>query len=161
MKSKLALVTGSFDPITVGHLDIIKRASKIFDRVIVVVAHNEEKTYMFSPSERVAIAKKAVEEILNVSVELCDGYVADFAVEHKADALVRGIRGAADVAYEQNMAGINFANSGVDTVMLFAKEEYHEISSTAVRKAIANGFEINALVPQKAAELALALYRKK
>ncbi len=161
MKNKLALVTGSFDPITVGHLDIVLRAAKIFDKVIVVVAHNEEKEYMFTPSERVAIAKEAVKNFSNVSVEFCDGYVADFAKKHGADAFVRGIRGSADVAYEQNMADINFANSGVDTVMLFAKPEYHDISSTLVRVVLQNGGDLSPLMDENAALLATKLLKSK
>lgn len=161
MKNKLALVTGSFDPFTVGHFDIVSRAAKIFDSVIVLVAHNEEKTYMFSSEERVAITKKAVEAFDNVTVELCDGYVADFARECGASAFVRGIRGSADVAYEQNMADINFANSGVDTVMLFTKPEYHSISSTAVRAAIVNGETIESLVPVAAEQTILNFYKSK
>lgn len=161
MKNKLALVTGSFDPITVGHLDIVLRAAKIFDKVIVVVAHNEEKKYMFTPGERVAIVSEAVKNIPNVTVELCDGYVADFAKKHGADAFVRGIRGSADVAYEQNMADINFANSGVDTVMLFAKPEYHEISSTLVRGVLQNGGDLSLLMDEDAALLATKLRKSK
>ena len=155
MNNKIGLVTGSFDPITVGHLDIVERASKIFDKTIVVVAHNEEKTYMFSPSERLSIVKKATEKFDNVSVEMCDGYVADFAIAHGASAFVRGIRDGNDVAYEQNMADINFANSGVDTVMLFAKPEYHDISSTKVRFAIKEGSPLHGLMEEKSAALAL------
>ena len=156
MKNKLGLVTGSFDPITVGHLDVIERAAKIFDRVIVVVAHNEAKQYMFSPSQRVEIVNAAIEDYANVSVELCDGYVADFAMEHGADAFVRGIRGTMDVGYEQNMAEINFANSGVDTVLLFAKPQYHEISSTRVREALRRGGELSGLMSDRAARKALS-----
>ncbi|MBR5538657.1 MAG: adenylyltransferase/cytidyltransferase family protein, partial [Clostridia bacterium] len=77
MNSKLALVTGSFDPVTVGHRDIISRAAKMFDRVIVLVANNEDKEYMFTAEERVAIARAAVCDLENVTVEGFDGYVAD------------------------------------------------------------------------------------
>ncbi|MBQ6893427.1 MAG: pantetheine-phosphate adenylyltransferase [Clostridia bacterium] len=154
MKNKLGLVTGSFDPITVGHFDIITRASRIFERVIVVVAHNDEKEYMFTPAQRLAIVSEAIKDIPNAEAMLCDGLVADFAIEHGADAFVRGIRDGADVAYEQNMAGINYANSGVDTVMLFAKPEFHEISSTRVRKAILSGESLLELMPFSAAVLA-------
>ncbi len=161
MKNKIALVTGSFDPITVGHLDIVNRAAKIFDKVIVVVAHNEEKTYLFSPSERVAIAAKAVEKISGATVELCDGYVADFAKECGADAFVRGIRSDADVLYEQNMAQINLENSGVDTLMLFAKPQYHSISSTLVRNVLKDGGDIFSLMENGSAALALEYFAKK
>ena len=161
MKNKLGLVTGSFDPITVGHFDIITRAAKIFDKVIVVVAHNEEKTYMFSPDERLKIVSLAIKDIDGVSAELCDGLVADFAKERGADAFVRGIRNGKDVAYEQNMADINFANSGVDTVMLFAKPEFHGISSTALRSALINGDSVDSLVPKNALSYVKECYELK
>ncbi len=149
MNNKLALVTGSFDPITVGHVDIIRRAAKIFDKVIVVVANNEEKTYMFSPAQRLEIVKTAIKDIEGVSAMLCDGLVADFAREYGASAFVRGIRDGNDVAYEQNMADINFASCGVDTVMLFAKPEYHSISSTKARQAIFSGEALDDIVPRE------------
>lgn len=154
MNNKLGLVTGSFDPITVGHVDIVSRAARIFGKVIVVVAQNEEKEYMFSQDERVAIVKAAVKHLNNVEVEICNGYVADFAKEHNADAFVRGIRGGADVAYEQNMADVNFANSGVDTVLLFAKPEYHLISSTVVRDLLMNNKDLNGYMLDESASLA-------
>ncbi|MBQ8837165.1 MAG: pantetheine-phosphate adenylyltransferase [Clostridia bacterium] len=161
MNEKLGLVTGSFDPITVGHLDIVTRAAKIFDRVIVVVANNDEKQYMFSIEERVAIAEKAVEGINGVTVMRCDGLVADFAVAHGADAFVRGIRGGEDVAYEQHMADVNFASCGVDTVMLFAKPQYHTVSSTKVRAALKNQQGIDAFMPVAAATMARELLDRK
>lgn len=153
MNSKLGLVTGSFDPITVGHLDIIKRASEIFDRITVVVAHNEEKMYMFSPVQRLDIVKEAIKDIPNADAVLWDGYVADYASEQGASAFVRGIRNGNDVAYEQNMADINYGKCGVDTVMLFAKPEYHDISSTLVRGAILKGEDIKNFVPENSANL--------
>lgn len=154
MDKKHGLVTGSFDPITVGHIDIIVRAAKIFEKVTVVIANNEEKTYMFSSEERAIIATAAVSDIPNVDVKICSGYVADFAKANNADAFVRGIRGGADVAYEQNMADINFANSGVDTVLLFAKPEFHNISSTLVRKRIKNGESLEGLMTGSAIDKA-------
>lgn len=154
MKTKLALVTGSFDPITNGHVDIVRRAAAMFDRVIVLVANNEEKTYMFSAEQRRDIAEAAVSDIPNASVEYFAGYVADFAKEHAADAFVRGIRDGNDVEYEQYMANKNFELCSVDTVMLFAKPEYHEISSTAVRKSLSDGGDAEGMMPHKALEKA-------
>lgn len=157
MKTKLALVTGSFDPITVGHVDIVRRAAKMFDSVIVLVAQNEEKKYMFSSEERTEIARAAVSDIPNVTVESWNGYVADFARERGASAFVRGIRDGNDVEYEQFMANKNYELCGIDTVMLFAKPQYHSISSTAVRKALESGEGaeefMTALAYNKAVEL--------
>lgn len=152
MENKLVLVTGSFDPITVGHADIVRRAAALFDRVTVLVAQNEMKQYLFSAVERAEIAGAAFADLPNVSVDVCDGYVADYAREHDATAFVRGIRDAADVAYEQDMAARNFAYCERETVFLFAKPELHGVSSTLVREKIANGKDIASLVPQKSEE---------
>ncbi len=154
MNKKLALVTGSFDPITNGHVDIVRRAAKMFDRVIVLVAQNENKKYMFDTVERCEIARAAISDITNASVESWDGYVADFAKAHNADAFVRGIRDGADVEYEQVMANKNFELCSVDTVMLFAKPEYHSISSTLVRRCIESGEDASELMPPAAYEKA-------
>ena len=161
MKHKLALVTGSFDPITNGHVDIARRAATLFDNVIVLVAQNAEKQYMFSAEERAAIAKAALADVPNITVEICDGYVADFAKAHGADAFVRGIRGGADVAYEQTMADTNFSLCGLDTVLLFAKPEYHAVSSTAVRKCLKAGEGAEQMMPGAALQLALSVLNKK
>lgn len=161
MKNKLALVTGSFDPITNGHVDIARRAAKLFDYVIVLVANNEEKQYMFSAEERVEIAQAALAEIPNVTVDICTGYVADYAKAHDADAFVRGIRDGNDVAYEQDMADRNFGYCGRDTVLLFAKPEYHAVSSTAARASLQAGEGAETLIPQKSLEkINEILYRR-
>ncbi len=161
MKSKLALVTGSFDPITVGHADIVLRAAELFDRVTVLVAQNEEKTYMFSAEERAEIARAAFADMPNITVEICSGYVADFAKAKDADAFVRGIRDERDVAYEQDMAARNYGYCGRDTVLLFAKPAFHEISSTAVRARLADGKSVADMIPQKSLEKIFEfLYRR-
>lgn len=159
MKTKLALVTGSFDPITVGHVDIVRRAAKMFDRVIVLVAQNEEKKYMFSADERAKIARAAVSDMPNVAVENWNGYVADFARERKASAFVRGIRDGNDVEYEQFMANKNYELCGIDTVMLFAKPEYHSVSSTAVREALERGEGAENLMTAAAYENAIGFLK--
>lgn len=152
MENKLALVTGSFDPITLGHVDIVRRAATLFDRVILLVANNEEKQYMFSAEERAEIARAALEDIPGASVDVCDGYVSAYAKEHGASAFVRGIRDEKDVAYEQDMAERNLGYCGVETVLLFTKPEYHAISSTAARMALAEKQGEKMLIPQKSLE---------
>lgn len=154
MNSKLALVTGSFDPITCGHIDIVRRASAVFDRVIVLVAQNEGKKYMFSSEERKRIAQVALGKVENVSVECWDGYVADFARANNADAFVRGIRDGNDVEYEQVMANKNFELCSVDTVMLFSKPCYHDVSSTAVRALLEKGEDASEYMDKASFELA-------
>lgn len=160
MKSKLALVTGSFDPITVGHKDIISRAAKMFDSVIVLVANNEEKKYMFSTEERVEIARAAVSDIENVTVEGYGGYVADFAKERGACAFVRGIRDEKDVAYEQFMANKNYELCNVDTIMLFANPEYNSVSSTRVREALVSGEGANIMMTGAAYDKVVEIMKK-
>lgn len=157
MKNKLALVTGSFDPITCGHLDIIRRAAGMFDRVIVLIAENAEKQYLFSAKERARIAEAAITDIQNASVAVCEGYVADFAAEHEADAFVRGIRGIADVAYEQGMAEYNLSRCGVDTILLFARSAYHTVSSTNARLLLKNEENVQSLLPKAAADVAIEI----
>ena len=154
MNSKLALVTGSFDPITLGHLDIVRRAAEMFDRVTVLVANNEDKEYMFSSAERKRIAEATVQGIPNVTVECWDGYVADFAKLHGASAYVRGIRDENDVEYEQFMANKNYELSGVDTVMLFAKPFYNGISSTKARQLLEKGEDASGIMHADAYKLA-------
>ena len=161
MENKLALVTGSFDPITNGHVDIIRRAAKMFDRVLVLVAQNEEKKYMFSSEERAEIARAAVSDIPNVGVENCSGFVADFAKECGASAFVRGIRGVADVEYEEFMANKNFEMCGIDTVLLFARPNVRGVSSTMVRECIKNGNGADKYMPFSAFEKAKSIYFKK
>lgn len=161
MTNKLALVTGSFDPITNGHVDIVRRAALLFDRVIVLVADNVEKQYMFSPNQRVAIAKAAVEDLPNVAVEPWGGYVADFAKAQGAVAFVRGIRGIEDVAYEQYMAEKNFALCGVDTVLLFANPAYQTLSSTAVRRALQEGNATEEMMSPKSMRIAYTILKNK
>ena len=113
---------------------------------------------MFSPEHRIAIVEAAIKDLPGIRAMMCDGMVADFAVQHKASAFVRGIRDGNDVAYEQNMARINFENSGVDTVMLFAKSEYHSISSTFVRRLLQSGESVTTFIPGEASLLAEKLY---
>ena len=96
---KTALITGSFDPVTVGHTDIIRRAAEIFDSVTVALCHNTEKKYMFTPEQREKLLTLAVSGMKNVKVAVCRGLVADFAAEVGASVIVRGIRNPVDSAY--------------------------------------------------------------
>jgi pantetheine-phosphate adenylyltransferase len=153
MSKRLALVTGSFDPITNGHVDIVRRAAKIFDEVLVLVAQNDEKTYMFSPEERAEIARAALLDVPDVRVENCFGFVSDYAKECGASAFVRGVRGEDDLAYEEFMANRNFELCGVDTVLLFANPKVQGVSSTMVRECIKNGSGAEKFMPPAAFEV--------
>lgn len=158
MSKRLALVTGSFDPITNGHVDIVRRAAKMFDEVLVLVAQNEEKTYMFTAEERAEIARAAVSDIPNASVENCFGFVSDYAKECGASAFVRGIRGAEDLAYEEFMANKNFELCSIDTVLLLANPKIQGVSSTMVRELIKKGSGAEEYMPKTAYEKAKSIY---
>lgn len=134
---RIALCPGSFDPITVGHLDLVERAAKIFDEVIVCVSNNGEKRTMFTPQQRLEMARAAVAHIPGARAELCEGLLADFAREHNACALVKGVRNCIDFDWEYQMAQINRdLNPELETVILPAQTKHLHISSTMVRDMI-------------------------
>ncbi len=153
-KERLAVVPGSFDPITLGHVDIIERAAKLFDKVIVVIAVNAEKTYMFSPEQRLQIVKAAISHVENAEAVFCDGIVAELATELNASALVKGVRDAKDLEYEAHIARVNKGIAPeLQTLFLPADESIKSISSTAVRKLISYGMPIDKYVGAKASEV--------
>lgn len=134
---RTAVCPGSFDPITVGHLDLIERAAKIFDEVIVCVAINGEKRTMFTPQERLEMARAAVTHLSNVRAELSEGLLADFARENGACALIKGARNGMDFDWEYQLAQINRdLMPQLDTVLLPARPSHLHISSTMVRDMI-------------------------
>lgn len=153
-RESIAFVPGSFDPITLGHIDIIERSAKLFLKVYVVIAQNAEKTYMFTPSQRIDIVKAAVSHIANAEVIFCDGIVAELAIKMGATALVKGVRDAKDLEYEANIARVNQGIAPeLETVFLPANESIKGISSTAVRKLISYGMPIDKYVGSKASEV--------
>lgn len=135
-----AIVTGSFDPITVGHADLIKRASQIFDEVYAVMFINPDKEYYFSFEKRLEMLKTVCGDMKNVTVDSSLGYVVDYCAEHGIGIIVRGIRDAEDLKYETEMAEMNHTlNPDVETLFLPAKPELVSVSSTGVREAVKNG----------------------
>lgn len=150
---RIALVPGSFDPITLGHVDVIERAARLFDKVVVVVAQNAEKTYMFSPEQRLDIVRAAISHVENADAVFCDGIVAELAEEMGASALVKGVRDEKDLEYEAHIARVNKGIAPeVETVLLCADEKIKSVSSTAVRKLISYGMPIDKYVGAKASE---------
>ena len=134
---KIAVCPGSFDPITVGHLDLIERAAQIFDEVIVCVAINSDKRTMFTSQERLEMARVAVQHLPNVRAELSEGLLADFARENNACALVKGARNGMDFDWEYQLSQINRdLMPQLDTVLLPARPSHLHISSTMVRDMI-------------------------
>lgn len=148
MKNEIAIYPGSFDPITLGHLDIIHRAAKLFDKLIVVVMVNPSKHCSFSPSERVELIKKCIGDLDNVNVEFSDGLLAEYAKEKNAGAIIKGLRALSDFEYEFQMALTNSKlNPEVETLFLTTKAENMYLSSSMVRQIASMGGDISGFVP--------------
>lgn len=143
---KTALIPGSFDPITVGHLDLIERCAAIFGEVIVTVAANGEKKTMFDCNERMVRVEKAVEHLDNVSVIGLDGLVSEKAKELDA-VIVKGARNATDFDYENMLSQINRQLTGTETLILPADERFMFVSSTFVRDLIRHGRDVTKYIP--------------
>ena len=145
---RIAVYPGSFDPITNGHLDILERASRVFDKVIVLVASNPNKHSRFSVEERVAMIEEATTEFKNVVVDYYDGLTVRYAKEHGATHLIRGLRAVSDFEYEFQLASANeFADSSIDMVFFMARGEKSFISSSAIFELHNSGVDISNLVP--------------
>ena len=146
---KIAIYPGSFDPITLGHLDILSRALKVFDKVIILVAYNPDKHSYFSPEERVEMIKEAVKEQSNVEVYANAGLTVRFAKEHHATHLIRGLRAVSDYEYEQQLASANkFLDPEIDTVFFVANDDKSFISSSSIMQMYKNGADVSRLVPE-------------
>lgn len=150
----IAICPGSFDPITLGHLNIIRRASRIFDRVVVCVMYNSTKTSpMFSIQERVDMVKRAVEKYPNVTVDSSDGLLAEYARQFEGAVVVKGLRAASDFEYEFQMNLINKKiNPELETMFLTASEKYTFLSSSVIREMAKYGAELTGLVPDELIE---------
>ena len=146
---KVAIYPGSFDPITNGHLDILKRAANVFDKVIVLVANNPHKTSRFSLKDRVEMIKEAITDIKNVEVDSYEGLTVKYAKEHNATHLIRGLRAVSDFEYEFQLASANeFADSSIDMVFFMARGDKTFISSSAIFELYRSGVDIASLVPE-------------
>ena len=144
---KVAIYPGSFDPITNGHLDILNRALKIFDKVIVLVAINPKKKSRFSAEERVAMIKEAVNNA-NVEVDASSGLTVEYAKAHGATHLIRGLRAVTDFEYEFQLASANdFIDSNIDTVFLMSKNDKSFINSSMIMELHEAGVDVSSLVP--------------
>lgn len=146
--SRKAIYPGSFDPVTIGHLDIIRRASKMYDELIVVVMVNPAKSSSFTPDERVEMIKKVTSDIDNVTVEFSDGLLADYAKEKQAGVIIKGLRALSDFEYEFQMALTNKKlNGDVETVFLVTSAENMYLSSSIVKQIASFGGDITDFVP--------------
>ncbi|OZB50010.1 MAG: pantetheine-phosphate adenylyltransferase [Cellulomonas sp. 14-74-6] len=151
----LAVCPGSFDPVTLGHLDVVRRARSMFDEVVVAVAHNSAKRPLLGVDERVRLVREAVADLPGVRVAATDGLLADFLRETGADAVVKGLRGGADVDAELAMALMNRHLSGVETVFVPGDTALAHIASSLVKDVARYGGRIDDLVPPGVAEAVL------
>lgn len=144
---RTAVYPGSFDPITNGHLDIIKRASKIYDKVIVGVLDNKRKNPLFTSDERVAMIKSETQNLDNVEVAAFSGLLVDFAKEHDASVIVKGLRTVADFEYEFQMALLNKTlHEDIETIFMMTDSKYSYISSSMVKELAGFGGNLSELV---------------
>ncbi len=144
----VAIYPGSFDPITNGHLDVIERGSKLFDRLIVSILHNESKSPLFSVLERAEMLRESVRPFGNVEIDSFQGLLADYALRKNARVILRGIRAVSDYEYELQMALMNRRlQPQVETVFLLAGEAFSFISSKLVKEVISLGGSVAGLVP--------------
>ena len=139
---------GTFDPIHCGHIDIAERASKLFDKLIFVVADNAEKNVLFTPLERIDLILNATKHIDNTETYSTDGLVANFAKEHKAVALIRGLRHVSDFEFEFQMATMNYhLNSEVSTLLMVTKENFIHLNSSMLKDIAKHKGDISSFVP--------------
>ncbi|HUU83296.1 MAG TPA: pantetheine-phosphate adenylyltransferase [Phycisphaerae bacterium] len=135
----VAVFPGAFDPITLGHLNIVHRASRLFDRLIVAVGHNPEKQAWFSVEERVSMVREAITGLANVEIQSYDGLTMDYVRRVRARVLVRGIRDAVDLREELQIANLNQSVGGVETVFLMTDDQHVLTSSTLIKQIVDMG----------------------
>lgn len=144
---KRAIFPGSFDPFTIGHHDIVMRALNLFDEIIIGIGHNYTKRETFPLSERLAAIQRIYDNEPRVRVEVYDGLTVDFAAQHNAQFILRGVRSTLDFEYERNIAEANKQLSGIETILLYTRPEYAHISSTLVRDLHSHGKDISQYLP--------------
>ena len=144
----IAVYPGSFDPITMGHVDIIRRISSKFDTLHILVAESSDKNYMFTPKERVSFLEQSLVDLNNLEFHLTSGLTVDFARKLKADVIVRGIRAVSDFEYEMVMANMNKKLAPeLETLIVFANPQYNFISSRLVKEIANHNGDLKGLIP--------------
>lgn len=147
MAERIAIYPGTFDPITLGHIDIIHRGSKLFDRVLVTIAINQSKKPLFSLEERLEMINDAIKDYDNVTVEKFDGLLVNFALKKKAMVILRGLRAVSDFEYEFQMALMNkHLHDEISTVFLMPNEKYTYLNSTIIKDVAKHGGNIKKFV---------------
>jgi pantetheine-phosphate adenylyltransferase len=144
---RIAIFPGSFDPFTIGHHDIVMRALDLFDEIIIGIGHNYTKRETFPLEERLAAIQRIYKNEPRVCVKVYEGLTVDFAAQHNAQFILRGVRSTIDFEYERNIAEANKQLSGIETVLLYTRPEYAHISSTLVRDLHSHGKDISQYLP--------------
>lgn len=161
-KAKIGIFAGSFDPMTLGHLDLIERSSRLFDEVIVLIAINTSKVALFNTKERLELVETSISHLENVTVDILeDGLVATYFSEKEATAMIRGVRNTIDFEYESGIAIANhLQNPDIETVTLFADEKYRHLSSSLIKEIARFDGDISKMVPENVAEAMQGKYKK-
>ena len=158
---KIAIYPGSFDPITNGHVDLIKRASNIFDEVIVAITQNAKKSSFLSIEQRVSATKNSIKSLKNVRVLSFNSLLVDFAKHHQAQIIIRGLRAVSDFEYEFQLSGMNKRlNPDIETLFMTPSEEFANISSSLVREILSLGGDITPFVPEDVKSILLNTIQK-
>ena len=144
---RIAIFPGSFDPFTIGHHDIVMRALNLFDEIIIGIGHNYTKRETFPLEERLATIQRIYKNEPRVCVKVYEGLTVDFAAQHNAQFILRGVRSTIDFEYERNIAEANKQLSGIETVLLYTRPEYAHISSTLVRDLHSHKKDISQYLP--------------
>lgn len=144
---KRAVCPGSFDPITFGHLDIIKRASDHFDSIVVAVLENRTKSSFFSVTERIEMIRETVSDLSNVSVDSWSGLLVDYCKSNSITTIVKGLRAVTDFDYELQMAQLNLQASGVETMLMATAPAYSFLSSSVVKELAHYGGDVSSMIP--------------
>ena len=145
---KKAVFPGSFDPITIGHLDIVKRGIKIFDEIIIAIGDNTDKKYLFSKEKRVEFVERTFSDYDKVKIESYNGLTVDFCKKNNIEFMIRGLRNPADFEFEKNIALTNMEMTGVETIFFLTSPENSFISSSIVRELIRNKGDYKLFIPK-------------
>jgi pantetheine-phosphate adenylyltransferase len=143
-----AIFPGSFDPITNGHLDVVRRAIDLFDELIIAVGRSPIKNQLFTPQERVEMIAELIGDMPGVIVESFEGLMVEYAAKRKADVVLRGLRSLTDVQYEFQLAMTNRAVAGIETIFIMTSEQYGFTSSTLIREIASLGGDLSNLIPE-------------